>query len=112
MPRKGTKETKALVACCVVQLQPKFLFLLCLFVAKKNYMSLLNLTLAEARELCGTRELEIIETMPPREPRHYTPEWGDWRVVRERELENGALQLTVARELLKEHRPESPDKTR
>ena len=75
-------------------------------------MSLLNLTLAQAREICGARPLEIVETAPPREPRHYTPEWGDWRVVRERELENGALQLTVARELLKEHGHESRAKTR
>ena len=75
-------------------------------------MSLLNLTLAEARAEIGERELEIVETAPPREPRHYTPEWGDWRVVRERELENGVLQLTVARELLKEHRHESSGKSR
>lgn len=75
-------------------------------------MSLLNFTLAQAREICGEREIEIVETAPPREPRHYTPEWGDWRVVRERELENGALQLTVARELLKEHSHETRAKTR
>lgn len=67
-------------------------------------MSLLNLTLLEARELCGTRELEIIETAPPFAPRHYTPEWGQWRVIRERALDNGTLQLVVARELLREIR--------
>ena len=60
----------------------------------------------------ATRPLEIIETAPPREPRHYTPVWGVWRVVRERELENGALQLTVARELLQEISHESRPKTR
>ena len=89
-----------------------FVFL-CFFVAKtKTPMSLLNLTLSEARELCGARALEIVETAPPREPRHYTPEWGHWRVVRERELASGALQLTVARELLKEHRGESAPQNR
>ena len=75
-------------------------------------MSLLNLPLNVARAQCGARELEIVETAPPREPRHYTPEWGDWRVVRERELENGVLQLTVARELLKEHSHETRAKSR
>ena len=75
-------------------------------------MSLLNLPLDVAVGLAGKRELEIIETAPPREPRHYTPEWGDWRVVRERETENGALQLTVARELLKEISHETCSKTR
>ena len=75
-------------------------------------MSLLNLPLAVAVSLAGARELEIIETAPPREPRHYTPVWGEWRVIRERELENGALQLTVARELLKEISHETRAKTR
>lgn len=75
-------------------------------------MTLLNLPLDSARELCGERELEIIETAPPREPRHYTPVWGAWRVVRERELESGILQLTVARELLQELRDETSNKSR
>ena len=71
-------------------------------------MSLLNLPLDVAVTLCDDRELEIVETAPPRAPRHYTPVWGEWRVVRERELANGALQLTVARELLQELRSDSP----
>ncbi len=75
-------------------------------------MSLLNLPLDAARELCGDRELEIIETAPPREPRHYTPVWGDWRVVRERDLPDGKLQLTVARELLQELRGETSGQIR
>ena len=75
-------------------------------------MSLLNLLLDVAATLCDDRELEIIETAPPREPRHYTPVWGDWRVVRERELPDGKLQLTVARELLQELRSETSPKTR
>ena len=75
-------------------------------------MSLLNLPLDVAVTLCDDRELEIIETAPPREPRHYTPVWGDWRVVRERELVDGKLQLTVARELLQEVRGETPGKSR
>ena len=75
-------------------------------------MSLLNLPLDVAAAECGARPLEIIETAPPREPRHSTPVWGVWRVVRERELENGALQLTVARELLQEISHESRPKTR
>ena len=75
-------------------------------------MSLLNLPLDVAAAECGARELEIIETAPPRAPRHYTPVWGVWRVVRERELPDGKLQLTVARELLQELRDETPDKSR
>ncbi len=75
-------------------------------------MSLLNLTLDEARAEIGERALEIIETAPPREPRHYVPEWGNWRVVRERDLLDGTLQLTVARELLKEGRSETSPETR
>ena len=75
-------------------------------------MTFLNLTIDEARAEIGARELEIIETAPPRAPRHYTPVWGNWRVVRERELANGALQLTVARELLQEVSHESRGKTR
>ena len=75
-------------------------------------MSLLNLPLDVAASLADDRELEIVETAPPREPRHYTPVWGDWRVVRERELENGKLQLTVARELLQELRDETSNKSR
>ena len=81
--------------------------------AKKPFpMSLLNLPLDVAVNLAGEHEIELIETAPPREPRHYTPEWGVWRVIRERELENGALQLTVARELLKEISHETRPKTR
>ena len=75
-------------------------------------MSLLNLPLDVAVTLCDDRELEIVETAPPREPRHYAPVWGDWRVVRERDLPDGKLQLTVARELLQEIRSETPDKSR
>ena len=75
-------------------------------------MSLLNFTLDEARAAIGARALEIVETAPPREPRHYTPVWGDWRVVRERDLPDGTLQLTVARELLQELRAEKPQQTR
>lgn len=75
-------------------------------------MSLLNLPLDVACSLTGDRELEIIETAPPREPRHYTPVWGDWRVVRERDLPDGKLQLTVARELLQELRSETSGKNR
>ena len=75
-------------------------------------MSLLNLPLDVAATLCGERSLEIIETAPPREPRHYTPVWGQWRVVRERDLPDGKLQLTVARELLQELRDETPGKSR
>ncbi len=75
-------------------------------------MSLLNLTLEEARAEIGDRELEIIETVPPREPRHYTPVWGAWRVVRERDLPDGRLQLTVARELLQELRGETLGQSR
>ena len=75
-------------------------------------MSLLNLPLDVAVTLCDGRELEIIETAPPREPRHYTPVWGDWRVVRERDLPDGKLQLTVARELLQELRDETMGKSR
>ena len=74
-------------------------------------MSLLNLTLAEAFVECGERALQIVETAPPREPHHYTPLWGEWRVVRERELDDGTLQLTVARELLKELPREKPAKS-
>ena len=75
-------------------------------------MSLLNLPLDVAVAECGERQLEIVETAPPREPRHYTPVWGDWRVVRERELPDGTLQLTVARELLQEVRAETSGKSR
>ena len=75
-------------------------------------MSLINLPLDVAATLVGDRELEIVETAPPREPRHYTPVWGAWRVVRERELADGKLQLTVARELLQELRDETPGKNR
>ena len=75
-------------------------------------MFLLNLTLEEARAESDGRPLEIIETAPPRPPRHYTPLWGEWRVIRERELETGILQLTVARELLKELPNETPNKNR
>ncbi len=75
-------------------------------------MSLLNLPLDVATVVCAGRELEIIETAPPRAPRHYTPVWGDWRVVRERELPDGKLQLTVARELLQELRSETSPKNR
>ena len=75
-------------------------------------MSLINLPLAVAATLCDGRPLEIIETAPPREPRHYTPVWGEWRVVRERDLPDGTLQLTVARELLQEVRDETSSKSR
>ena len=74
-------------------------------------MSLLNLTLSEARQLAA-QPLEIVETAPPFAPRYYTPVWGEWRVVRERELETGALQIVVARELLKEIPREPREKTR
>ena len=75
-------------------------------------MSLLTVPLDVAAALAEGRALEISETAPPREPRHYTPVWGDWRVVRERELPDGTLQLTVARELLQELRSETSPKTR
>ena len=74
-------------------------------------MSLLNLTLQEARELAA-KPLEIVETAPPRAPQHYTPLWGEWRVIRERPLADGSLQLVVARELLKELPKEAAPQTR
>lgn len=70
-------------------------------------MSLLNLTLSEARELAD-KSLEIIETAPPFAPRHYTPEWGHWRVIRERERADGIMEIVVARELLREIREPKP----
>ena len=74
-------------------------------------MSLLNLTLEQARAESGGLELEIVETAPPRTPQHYTPLWGAWRVIRERPLEGGTLQIVVARELLKELPRETPSQT-
>ena len=77
---------------------------------KARIMSLLNLTLAQA-QVAADKPLEIIETAPPFAPRHYTPQWGEWRVIREREIE-GATQIVVARELLKELPNETPPKIR
>jgi hypothetical protein len=75
--------------------------------------NLLGLTLAEAQAVCasreegapedGGREVRVVETGPPFEPRHYTPIWGEWRVLRAQE-QNGILELLVARELLREEK--------
>ncbi len=43
----------------------------------------------------------IIETAPPFPSKTRIPTWGEWRVLRVREIEN-RLELLVARELLGE----------
>lgn len=77
-------------------------------------MNVIGLSLSQARELLGEllgeRAIEVVETAPPWEPRHYTPIWGEWRVVRTRERTDGQLELLVARELLREDRgPQAGD---
>ena len=65
--------------------------------------SLLGLTLVQAQAACAGREVSVIETAPPFTPRHYTPIWGQWRVLRSCESE-GRVELLVARELLREEK--------
>ena len=68
-----------------------------------------GLTLVAARSLCGSlpetapAEIQVLETAPPFLAKGYTPEWGEWRVLRARHRE-GVLEFTVARELLGEIR--------
>jgi len=67
--------------------------------------SLLALSLQNALDSLGNeREIVIVRSAPPFHPRGYTPFWGEERVVRVRELEDGRVELCVARELLGEER--------
>ena len=68
-------------------------------------MHLLGLPLPLALNELGERETRIIETAPPFAPRHYTPIWGELRILRARETADGVLELLVARELLREEKP-------
>ncbi len=49
-------------------------------------------------------EVVVIESAPPFHPRGYTPFWGEARVIRGRELEQGRVELLVVRELVGEER--------
>jgi hypothetical protein len=62
---------------------------------------LVALPLETARQLLGEASVSVVETSPPR---HVDlVEGGPWRVLRARETE-GAWELTVAREQMREQR--------
>ena len=68
---------------------------------------MLGQTLEQILPQLGGREVRIVETAPPFVPRGYVPIWGQKRVVRLRELPDGALEIVVARELLREEKNRS-----
>jgi len=67
--------------------------------------SILGLPLQNALDSLGDgREIVVVRSAPPFHPRGYTPFWGEERVVRVREFEDGRVEVCVARELLGEER--------
>jgi len=68
-----------------------------------RFENLLGLPLDLARELLEGEPV-VIQSAPPFFPRGYTAHFGEFRVVRARQLTDGKLELLVARELLSEER--------
>ena len=63
----------------------------------------LKLDDARARLAAGLTGIpSVVTTAPPFDPKYRVPVWGELRVIRARELNGGAIELLVARELLAE----------
>lgn len=68
--------------------------------------SLLGLSLEAATESLGDHKFLVVQTEPPFTPRHYTPIWGEQRVLRVRELPDNCIEVLVGYELLREEKNE------